>query len=294
MKKNDAKANKQEEIAPPPPPEPIDWKTLLEETRKECEANNLFSKLQEEQKQLQLASAFDPMTLVLGDPRDTLELHMAHLNISHIHPNIRKCCNIEVLWLNHNSLQSLDQLVQVPEFHQRIARPVDQKLANYGCTRIKCLYAHNNKITSLEQSSIKYLAFLEVLSLHDNELKDLQTLLQQMKHLQCLKELDLFNNPVAKEVNYRLRVIATFPSLELLDHHVVSTEERNKAVSYGQQNVISKKESTINPIAFGKIVPDEVLNFKPKRVMEVSWSVQDLQKQVQAVQKSRSLQNISD
>ncbi|KAG6974277.1 hypothetical protein JG687_00000431 [Phytophthora cactorum] len=41
--------------------------------------------------------------------------------------------------------------------------------------------------------------------------------------------LDLFGNPVVEEENYRLQVIRAIPSLDVLDRHVITDDERAKA-----------------------------------------------------------------
>ncbi|EGZ17017.1 hypothetical protein PHYSODRAFT_502063 [Phytophthora sojae] len=117
--------------------------------------------------------------------------------------------NLEVLWINGNQIQELDGLD--------------------GCFRIKQLYAQNNCIRSLEGSSLPHFKFLRELRLYDNKLKDLQGTLEVLSRLSHLRDLDLFGNAVVEEENYRLQVIRAIPSLDVLDRHVITDEERAKA-----------------------------------------------------------------
>ncbi|KAE8969429.1 hypothetical protein PR003_g27226 [Phytophthora rubi] len=98
-----------------------------------------------------------------------------------------------------------------------------------GCVRIKQLYAQNNCIRSLEGSSLPHFKFLRELRLYDNKLKDLQGTLDVLSRLSHLRDLDLFGNAVMEEENYRLQVIRALPSLDVLDRHVITDEERTKA-----------------------------------------------------------------
>ena len=122
--------------------------------------------------------------------KNCTELYMADREIE-IVANFDKFVNLEVLWLNNNHLQRIDGLD-----------------ANF---RIKKLYVHNNRIRSLVGSLSKF-TFLVELHAHNNEIANLQACLAALSHMHHIKTLNLFNNPVAEEDNYRLQVIAALPS----------------------------------------------------------------------------------
>ncbi|KAE9119524.1 hypothetical protein PF010_g7841 [Phytophthora fragariae] len=161
-----------------------------------------------------------PRKLRLSDPHAELpiknhkyvknctELYMANKRIDKI-ANFDAFVNLEVLWINGNQILELDGLD--------------------GCVRIKQLYAQNNCIRSLEGSSLPHFKFLRELRLYDNKLKDLQGTLDVLSRLSHLRDLDLFGNAVMEEENYRLQVIRAIPSLDVLDRHVITDEERTKA-----------------------------------------------------------------
>ncbi|OWZ21708.1 putative LRR protein [Phytophthora megakarya] len=133
---------------------------------------------------------------------------MANKRIDKI-ANFEAFVNLEVLWVNDNQIQTLDGLD--------------------GCFRLKQLYAQNNCIQSLDDSSLPHFKFLQELRLYDNKLKDLQATLEILTRLSRLRDLDLFGNAVVEEANYRLQVIRAIPSLAVLDRHVITDEERVKA-----------------------------------------------------------------
>ncbi|KAG2869179.1 hypothetical protein PC116_g849 [Phytophthora cactorum] len=140
--------------------------------------------------------------------KNCTELYMANKHIDKI-ANFDAFVNLEVLWINGNQIQELDGLD--------------------GCFRLKQLYAQNNSIRSLEGSSLPHFKFLLELRLYDNKLKDLQGALRVLSRLSHLRDLDLFGNPVVEEENYRLQVIRAIPSLDVLDRHVITDDERAKA-----------------------------------------------------------------
>lgn len=71
--------------------------------------------------------------------------------------------------------------------------------------------------------------FLRVLTLGNNRLSSLGTLLQTLRKCAYLEELDMHANPCAEEINYRYRLIYTFPTLKILDRHVITDVERYEA-----------------------------------------------------------------
>ncbi|CEG45157.1 Protein phosphatase 1, regulatory subunit, and related proteins [Plasmopara halstedii] len=142
--------------------------------------------------------------------KNCTELYMANKHIAKI-VNFEAFINLEVLWINGNQLQELDGLE--------------------NCFRLKQLYAQENCIRSLDGSSLPHLKFLQELRLHDNKLNDLQVTLKVLSRLSNLRDLDLFGNAIEEEKNYRLQVIRAIPSLNVLDRHVITLEERTRALS---------------------------------------------------------------
>lgn len=77
----------------------------------------------------------------------------------------------------------------------------------------------DNKINTLDNSSLLNMKFLQTLYLENNKLRNLDKNLEILKKLPFLKNLNLLNNPLAEEPEYRARVIDKLKSLEILDRH---------------------------------------------------------------------------
>lgn len=129
--------------------------------------------------------------------------------------------------------------------------------STYAISFILRIYLQDNKITTLAGSISKF-KFLEVLLIHNNLLRDLQSILDQLVHHRHLKQLsmffylniifgfnlvsvsflfffvfdhnyfalffnitciDLLGNPCAEEESYREIVISRLPLLEIFDRH---------------------------------------------------------------------------
>src|SRR3546814_662721 len=119
-------------------------------------------------------------------------------------PGMRQFESLKVLWLNHNKLEVVSGLDE-----------------NF---RLNELYLQHNRIITLE-GSLELLTNLEMLNLADNRIENLTRTLDCLSDCRRLKVLDLHGNPVAEEDNYRARVIARLPSVEVLDRHRVTPEE---------------------------------------------------------------------
>jgi hypothetical protein len=149
---------------------------------------------------------------------ECVELHLGKRNISMLADRDRpssdndftRFINLEVLWCNNNRLVKLDGLD-----------------ANF---RIKTLFCHDNRVSTLRDSSIQFMTFLSVLSLANNRLTDFKLTLSVLRRQNHLHDLDLSGNPISEEKDYRLHVIKQIPWLEVLDKHRVTDEERKKAL----------------------------------------------------------------
>lgn len=137
------------------------------------------------------------------------ELHMGHKGITRLR-GFEKFATLNLLFLNDNKLTSLEGLEE-----------------NF---RIKQLYLHNNKFRIIERGSLQHFVFLNKLTLNGNYLDDLDGTIEELRGLRHLKVLDLFDNPIAQEDNYRRRVICEVStSVEVLDRHKITDEERVEA-----------------------------------------------------------------
>ena len=110
-----------------------------------------------------------------------------------------KFASLDTIWLNNNKLESVEGLED--------------------CVRLKEIHLYSNRLRTLERYSFTSFKFLSRLTLNDNLLDDIENVLKELKVLRNLISLDLFNNPIETEDNYRLRVLAAMPTLIILDRH---------------------------------------------------------------------------
>ena len=156
---------------------------------------------------------------VIGDPwtilpvktrkyaKECTEIVLSKRHITKL-KNFESFENLEALWLTNNNLTCIKGLEK-----------------NF---RIKILCVGFNRITSLEDSSLSVMKFLETLYLNNNKLKNLDNVIRYLKQFSFLKNLNLFGNPIAEEPEYRPRVIDALKSLELFDRHMITLIERIK------------------------------------------------------------------
>eukprot|EP00033_Pygsuia_biforma_P001228 GCRY01001393.1.p1 GENE.GCRY01001393.1~~GCRY01001393.1.p1 ORF type:complete len:311 (+),score=26.95 GCRY01001393.1:208-1140(+) len=166
-------------------------------------------------------------------------------------PYGEKACNVEEIVLSHGQLTSLgDEWVEFTDLKALYLN--NNKLSTIigleNNKRLQELCLQDNTISSLFDSSIPHLVHLQKLLLHNNRLSDLISCLGILKHLQQLKYLTLFGNPLVEEteVDYRLYVIQMIPSLEILDRREITAQEYQMAKEYIP---FSSENSTAIPTA---------------------------------------------
>ncbi|NWR27616.1 LRC72 protein, partial [Tachuris rubrigastra] len=111
------------------------------------------------------------------------------------------------------------------------------------------LYLNNNELTDIS-GALKHLCSLQILFLHNNELKKLDKTVKELKGMISLHSLNLFQNPLAYDPNYRLYVIYILPSVQLLDRKLVTQRERESAFHLYNP----ERSLLVQSIAFGKRV----------------------------------------
>lgn len=121
--------------------------------------------------------------------------------------SFRNFLTLEVCWFNDNKLTRLDNLG--------------------GCFRIRELMVQNNRLVSLK--FLQQFKFLRTLLASNNQIRNLDKQIQFISKLNFLKKLDLFDNAVAEEPDYRLRMIYHAPQVEILDRVGVKLPDRERA-----------------------------------------------------------------
>lgn len=158
--------------------------------------------------------------------KDVTELYLAHLNFTSV-PELDAYRNLQVLRLNGNRLRSTSFL--------------------RSCQRLTELYLQDNKIYSIA-GTMSHLTCLKVLSLHRNQLVKLEQVVKEFAFMQCLERLNLAENPLSQESDYRHYVIFQCPSLEIFDRLEVAILERREARKAYDQD----QELIRDRLAFGR------------------------------------------
>ncbi|NXE33554.1 LRC72 protein, partial [Ptilorrhoa leucosticta] len=144
-------------------------------------------------------------------------------------PILSQFPRLRYLWINNNKIQDLTFLVK-----------------NYCLTE---LYLNNNELTDIS-GALKHLCSLQLLFLQNNELKKLGKTVKELKGMISLQTLNLFQNPLAYDPDYRLYVIYFLPSVQLLDRKLVTQRERESALHLCNP----KRACVMQSIAFGRRV----------------------------------------
>jgi hypothetical protein len=180
----------------------------------------------------------------------TTDLHMGRKGISELW-DFENFVNLHTLWLNDNHLYSLEGLERN--------------------VRLLHLHCHGNKIGRISET-LRHLKFLSHLTLNQNLLTDIEEVIVELRHLRNITYLDLFENPITQEDNYRLRLVAELPWVQVLDKHEVTEEERKQAKKVLKKilkakNVLNKKNKAItlnDSITEKIIIPDLSLDVVEK------------------------------
>ncbi|XP_015709235.1 leucine-rich repeat-containing protein 72 isoform X2 [Coturnix japonica] len=158
---------------------------------------------------------------------DVSVLYLAGLGLRSI-PSLSLFRKLRYLWIHNNKIQDLSFLEK-----------------NYCLTE---LYLNNNELAHIS-GALKNLRSLQILLLHNNQLKELAETVKELKGLISLRTLNLFYNPLAYEADYRLYVIHSLPSVQLLDRMLTQRERELAILVFNYE-----KSCAVESIAFGKRV----------------------------------------
>ncbi|KAJ7322373.1 hypothetical protein JRQ81_018660 [Phrynocephalus forsythii] len=142
-------------------------------------------------------------------------------------PDLARFQILRCLWLNNNKIQNLPSL-------------------KHNCCLTE-LYLNDNEIRSIA-GALRHLHSLNVLLLHNNQLKNLEMTVKELERTQHLQTLNLFNNPLSEDCRYHLYVIYHIPWVTLLDRKEVTAKERRSAL----QLYNHPKTLVLQSIGFGK------------------------------------------
>uniref|UniRef100_A0A8B9PZL4 Leucine rich repeat containing 72 n=1 Tax=Apteryx owenii TaxID=8824 RepID=A0A8B9PZL4_APTOW len=115
---------------------------------------------------------------------------------------------------------------------------------------VDCRYGWITRISNSAffiSGALKHLCALQILLLHNNQLKKLGKTVEELKGMISLQTLNLFHNTLAQDPGYRLYVIYFLPSVQLLDRKPVTQREREAALHVYNH----KRSHVVQSIAFG-------------------------------------------
>ena len=181
------------------------------------------------------------------------DLHMGRKNITEL-VGFENFVSLHTLWLNNNHLRSLEGL---------------------ECNiRILNLHCHGNKITHLA-GTLKTLKFLVNLTLNENDLSDMEDVVNELRNLKNIQYLDLFDNPITQEDNYRYRIIAELPWVITLDKHEVTDVERKHAKKVMKKIIQSRnilnRANASSRLGTAELSDDEEINITIPQVYFISF-----------------------
>jgi len=114
------------------------------------------------------------------------------------------------------------------------------------------LYLQNNKLVDIK-GCLHHLTCLQTLLLQSNQLTSLADVIHEFRHMGNLKILNLFNNPLAQELDYRKLVLQKIKSLELFDRKAVTKNELDRIL----KEYNNEPNTKTNMIGFGTHIPKD-------------------------------------
>lgn len=111
-------------------------------------------------------------------------------------------------------------------------------------TRLEDLSLYNNKITIIE--GLEHCSSLQCLSLGNNRVDSLDQVVR-LRQLRSLRMLTLAGNPICREVEYKMTVLAYVDTLRYLDYALVDASEFNTAQEQYHDELldVQEKESVV-------------------------------------------------
>ncbi|KAH9503991.1 Dynein regulatory complex subunit 3 [Bulinus truncatus] len=190
---------------------------------------------------------------------DVLSLRLEYLNILRI-DNLWDFGSLTRLQLDNNiieKIEGLDALVNL-EWLDLSFNNIEVIEGLENLTKLQDLTLYNNHISKIENLDAQ--KNLHVFSIGNNEIKDLKDI-QYLRRFPNLKTLNIANNPVSSEENFKLYVAAFLPNLEFLDYRLL--DQQTKAVAYEKYQ--SQVEEQIDKDNKAKI-SEEVEEKKAKEI----------------------------
>ncbi|XP_041637122.1 leucine-rich repeat and guanylate kinase domain-containing protein [Cheilinus undulatus] len=142
---------------------------------------------------------------------------------------VEQCCKLTYLSLAHNKISKISGLEALPLTHLCLRGNQLERIE--GLENLKSLQVLDlsmNHLTSL--SGLQNLHLLGAVNLEKNLISEIQEC-KHIHNLFLLRDLNLLENPVQEQLDYRLAVVFLLQHLTLLDQEKVTVEEKVASVN---------------------------------------------------------------
>ncbi|CAD6208243.1 GSCOCG00003249001-RA-CDS [Cotesia congregata] len=222
-------------------------------------------------------------------------LYLQHNNIYKIE-NLNNLYHLKCLFIGYNNIcvveemENLESLVELNIENQRLLTGesliFDPKSLNTLSCKLKILNVTGNNICYLKPLSCLY--NLEILIAKNNNISEIIDVIETVKVLKSLVELQLENNPVTYKLRYRENIIANSCSLRILDGKSISQMNKyflNKLKNNKQSQLALRKthnkislsddiKTSLNlPPAFERSISRAILEPGPKLSIGVNSAI---------------------
>jgi Leucine-rich repeat (LRR) protein len=129
---------------------------------------------------------------------------------------------------NINKIDSLDGLMNLQYLDLSCNKLRNVERSNIGLLpNLNTLICDSNYLKNI--NSFSKLQSLVYLSFHSNKISEISNI-ERLAEIENLKEINLSNNPITKNMNYRVNVIRKFYNLNKIDGVEITKDEREIAV----------------------------------------------------------------
>jgi guanylate kinase len=136
------------------------------------------------------------------------------------------CHRLKNLNLAHNLIKKIEGLDNLPLVNLDLRSNQIKKIDGLQTLKfLRSLNLSGNNIKSLNGLVTKRHEFLETIDLENNNISDL-TEIENITHLNLLRELNFLSNPIREIEDYRLLIIFKIPKLTVLDRSKVLSKEK--------------------------------------------------------------------
>ncbi|XP_004849518.1 centriolin isoform X1 [Heterocephalus glaber] len=179
--------------------------------------------------------------------------------------NLEKCIKLEVLNLSYNlieKIEKVDKLLKLRELNLSYNK-ISKIEGIENLCNLQKLNLAGNEIEHIPIWLGKKLKSLQVLNLKGNKISSLQDV-SKLKPLQDLTSLILVENPIVTLPHYLQFIIFHLRSLESLEGHPVTTQDRQEAFERFSLEEVERLERDLEK----KMIETEELKNKQKRFLE--------------------------